>query len=83
MVNPTSDRFFELVRKTVARVGRIDMRTQAQVRIARKTDTPPSAVGAPKRPSPSARERARDNEKGRAWPRASAASPPGGGGMVF
>jgi hypothetical protein len=42
------------------------------------SDTPPSAVGAPKRPSASARERARDNEKGGGrGPPASAAFPPG------
>jgi len=47
------------------RVGRIDLGAQAEVASARRTDTPPAAVVAPEGLSPSARERARDNEKGR------------------
>src|SRR5262249_14774624 len=51
-----------------ARVGPIDRMAQFNLCNLLRSDTPPSAVGTPKRLSCSARERARDNEKGRVWP---------------
>ena len=46
------------------------------------SDTPPSAVGARNRLSPSARERARDNEKRRGQPLCPNRFPAESGGMV-